>query len=267
MTTSLSHDSPHLAQTYDRLSDSQFAGGQRIVGHLGVKAGDRVLDVGCGTGRLARFIASITGTAGVIGIDPLVDRVQIARTNSPGLSFEVGSAEDLGAFADESFDAVCMSAVFHWVADKPKALRETRRVLKPGGRLGLTTPPKEMRAVGTTAQVVAALIGGRYARAFNPDGFGIAYVGCSASELATLVVEANLDLVELHVVRRTQTFPRGQDVVDFLQSSSFGNFARLVKEDAQAAFQADVAAAFDARKGPEGIVVNDHGMLMIAAHG
>src|SRR5258708_17201527 len=138
--TSLAHDSPELAETYDRLSDSQFAGGKSLVGRLDVKEGDRVLDVGCGTGRLARWIASITGAAGVVGIDPLVDRVQVARTNSQGIAFEVGSAEDLGAFADGSFDVVCMSAVFHWVADKPEALRGVRRVLKPGGRLGPTAP-------------------------------------------------------------------------------------------------------------------------------
>jgi ubiquinone/menaquinone biosynthesis C-methylase UbiE len=262
--TSLTHDSPDLAETYDRLSDSQFAGGKRLIGRLEVKPGDRVLDVGCGTGRLARFIASITGPAGVVGIDPLPDRVQVARANSPGLAFEVGTAEDLGAFADASFDVVCMSAVFHWVADKPRALREARRVLKPGGRLGMTTPPKELRGASTTTQVCGPLLGERYANKFNPQGFAVAQVGCSASELATLVIEAQLDLTELHVVRRTQSFARGKDVVDFLQSSSFGNFARLVTDEAQAAFQTDLAAAFDARKGPEGIVVHDHGMLVVA---
>ena len=263
--TSLAHDSPELAETYDRLSDSQFAGGKRLVGRLDVKEGDRVLDVGCGTGRLARWIASITGPAGVVGIDPLVDRVQVARTHAQGIAFEVGSAEDLGAFADGSFDVVCMSAVFHWVADKPKALREVRRVLKPGGHLGLTTPPKDLRGVSTTAQLVGPLLGERYSGKFNPGGFAVANAGCTVSELLNLIVEAQLDVMELHVVRRTQSFVRGQDVVDFLQSSSFGNFGRLVTDDASSAFQADLASAFDARKGPEGIVLHDHGVMLIAA--
>src|SRR5271166_3089920 len=122
--TSLSHDTSHLAETYDRLSDSQFEGGKRLVERLGLKAGDRVLDVGCGTGRLARWIAERVAPGGaVVGIDPLVERV---------------------AFASESFDAVCMSAVFHWVNDKPKALNEARRVLRAGGRLGVTTLPREL---------------------------------------------------------------------------------------------------------------------------
>ena len=77
-----------------------------------------------GTGRLARWIAGITGPDSVVGIDPLPDRVQVARANSPGVKFDVGTAEDLSAFGDASFDALSMSAVFHWIGDKPKALRE-----------------------------------------------------------------------------------------------------------------------------------------------
>jgi ubiquinone/menaquinone biosynthesis C-methylase UbiE len=267
MTTSFAHDTPELAETYDRLSDSQFAGGKRLVERMGVKAGDRVLDIGCGTGRLARWIASIAGPDSVVGIDPLPDRVQVARANSPGVKFDVGTAEDLSAFGDASFDALCMSAVFHWIGDKPKALREARRVLKPGGRLGLTTPPKELRGTSTTAKLVGPLLGEKYTRKFNPLGFGIAQSGCTVTELVNLVVEAQLDLLELHVVQRTHSFARGKDVVDFLQSSSFGNFTRLVTEDARADFEADLAAAFDARKGPEGITMQDHALLLVAASG
>ena len=125
MTTSLTDDTRQLAETYDRMSDSQLESGKRLVERLGVAAGDRVLDVGCGTGRLARWIAERVGPKGsVVGIDPLPDRVAIARAHGDGITFEVGQAEDLGAFGEGSFDVVCLSAVFHWIEDKPKALRE-----------------------------------------------------------------------------------------------------------------------------------------------
>ncbi len=266
--TSLAHDSPALARAYDRLSDSQFAGGQRLVGRLELEPGDRVLDVGCGTGRLARHIADITGPQFVSGVDPLVDRVEVARTHHPGISFSVGSAEDLGAFRDASLEAVTMSAVFHWVQDKPRALAEVRRVLGRGGRLGLTTPAKELRGESTTAKVCAPLLGcPRFSDRLNPGGFGVARMGCTVTELLTLFSEARLDVLELHVVRRVQAFATGEDVVDFLESSSFGNFLLLVTEDARPAFRAELAAAFDATRGPNGITLVDHGVMAVASRG
>ena len=81
------------------------------------------------------MIAERVGPTGkVVGVDPLAERIALARARAPGIRFEVGQAEDLGVFTDESFDVVCLSAVFHWVEDKPKALAEIRRVLCPGGR-------------------------------------------------------------------------------------------------------------------------------------
>jgi ubiquinone/menaquinone biosynthesis C-methylase UbiE len=264
--TSLEHDSPELAAAYERLSDSQLAGGKRLVERLCVKAGQRVLDVGCGTGRLARFIAEITGPAGVVGIDPLVERVQVARTAAPALSFAVGNAEDLSAFADGSFDAVCMSAVFHWIENKPKALAEARRVLRPGGRLGLTTPAKELRGSSTTAKLVTPILTrAPYNEHLSPAGMAIIRFGCTTTELVTILAEAAFDVLDLQLVRRTQYFERGQDAVDFVQSSSFGNFGRLVTDDLRAAFLAELAAAYEGLRGPQGIPMHDHGTLAVAS--
>src|SRR5262249_6553897 len=115
MTTSFAHDSRDLAEMYDRVSDLQFEGGKRLVDRLGLKEGACVLDVGCGTGRLAQWIAERVGTTGfVAGIDPLDERIDIARSRGGTVRFEVGQAEDLRAFEDASFDIVCMSSVFHW---------------------------------------------------------------------------------------------------------------------------------------------------------
>jgi SAM-dependent methyltransferase len=76
MTTSFDHDNPRLAAIYDRLSESQFQSGKRLVERLELRSGNRVLDIGCGTGRLAEWIAEIVGPDGnVVGIDPLPERV------------------------------------------------------------------------------------------------------------------------------------------------------------------------------------------------
>src|SRR5262245_54554766 len=107
MPTSFEHDSRNLAETYDRVSDLQFESGKRLVERLGLEQGTRVLDVGCGTGRLAQWIAERVGTGGVVaGVDPLEERIHIARSRAGAVRFEVGQAEDLHAFEDASFDMV-----------------------------------------------------------------------------------------------------------------------------------------------------------------
>ncbi|HEY1557351.1 MAG TPA: methyltransferase domain-containing protein, partial [Kofleriaceae bacterium] len=98
MTSSFAYDSPELAATYDRVSTWQLESGKRLVERLGIAAGARVLDIGCGTGRLAAWIGERVGPTGhVTGIDPLEERVRLAREHVPAARFEVGQAEELGA--------------------------------------------------------------------------------------------------------------------------------------------------------------------------
>jgi ubiquinone/menaquinone biosynthesis C-methylase UbiE len=266
MTTSFAHDSRDLAETYDRVSDVQFEGGKRLVERLGVKEGARVLDVGCGTGRLAQWIAERVGTNGVVtGIDPLEERIHIARSRGSAVRFEVGQAEDLRAFEDSSFDIVCMSSVFHWVADKAKALSEVRRVLRPGGRLGLTTLPYELARAGTVGLVLQALLArAPYAGRVDISVLTFAKHGYTSSDLVSLLLESRLEFEELHVMPRTRTHASGEAVVDFLEASSFGNFLRLVPEELRPSLRSDLIAAFDARRGPEGVPLRGWGVLLIA---
>jgi arsenite methyltransferase len=268
MTTSFTHDSSELARIYDRVSDVQFEGGKRLVERLEVQRGGRVLDIGCGTGRLARWIAERVGsTGGVVGIDPLPDRIALARSNAGGIRFEVGQAEELGAFEAGSFDAVCMSAVFHWVEDKPKALREVRRVLRPGGRLGLTTPSRELLGASTISSVMASVLAQAwYAKHVDLSKLALASRGQTTTELVVLMLENGLDLNELHVMQRRRTHPTGGDAVDFLESSAFGNFLRIVPEEFRPNLREDLTAAFEARKVAGEVVIRDWGTLLVASN-
>ena len=99
--------------------------------------GRRVLDVGCGTGRLARLLVERYGCK-VWGVDPEPAMIDVARERvPPGVGLKLGSAEDL-PFKDDWFERVTMTLVIQLV-DRRRAFAEALRVLQPGGRLAVVT--------------------------------------------------------------------------------------------------------------------------------
>lgn len=110
----------------------------KVLDAAGVGKGDRVLDVGCGTGVLARAASSLVGDRGeVVGLDPNEGMLSVAR-RTPDISWKQGVAEDLG-FADATFDHVVSQFVMMFVADRQTAVQEMARVLVPGGRMAIAT--------------------------------------------------------------------------------------------------------------------------------
>ncbi len=109
----------------------------------GIDAGSRVLDVACGTGDLAEAFAD-AGAAAVTGVDFTPEMLDIARAKGaraaagrgprPAVAYARGDAMAL-EFPDASFDAVSIAFGIRNVSDPARALREFRRVLRPGGRL------------------------------------------------------------------------------------------------------------------------------------
>jgi ubiquinone/menaquinone biosynthesis C-methylase UbiE len=263
---SFDYDNRVLAETYDRLSDLQFDAGKELVAQLELAGSARVLDVGCGTGRLAGWIARTLGpSAEVMGIDPLPERVGIAQLRIRNASFRVGQAEDLSAYAGENLDAVVMSSVFHWVNDKPKALAEVRRVLRVGGKLGITTASRELSQRGSLGSTIHAVLErAPYAGRFGRADMSLARPDMTTTDLVNVVLESGLELDTLRIVPRSWQRNSGEELVEFLESSSFGNFLRIAPEELRRPLRADLIEAFEARRGPHGIVLRDWFTLVVA---
>jgi ubiquinone/menaquinone biosynthesis C-methylase UbiE len=130
---------------YDAVANVFFFGRRRatfqvLLAATGVQAGQRVLDVGCGTGYFARLLARAVGPDGVVvGLDASPEMIGYAahQLNSvTNCQFQVGTAESLD-FPAEHFDVVVSTLFMHHLpADLQRsALQEMRRVLRPGGAL------------------------------------------------------------------------------------------------------------------------------------
>lgn len=111
---------------------------RRVVALSGARPGDRVLDIGCNGGYLARLLAAAVTPGGrVAGVDPSPPAIAHAARRAPAnADFSVGVAQDL-RWPDASFDVVTSTLAVHHIpgADRAAAFAEMFRVTRPGGRL------------------------------------------------------------------------------------------------------------------------------------
>lgn len=140
------------ARQYDRINASASLGSdaryrERTLAGTRLAAGMRVLDIGCGTGMMAKCAKAVVGCEGlVIGVDPSPAMLARAIENGRVDAGVIGIAERLPV-KDGEFDLVTMTFALRHVADLVGAFREMARALKPGGELlilEITKPPNRL---------------------------------------------------------------------------------------------------------------------------
>ena len=155
------------AKAYNEVSGPQIEESVKFIRELNLSAGDKVLDIGCGTGHVSKHIAGIVGPDGlVVGVDPDAERIKIAKENYKAvnnLQFYVGdSVSGFPHDNDQYYDVHTSTFVYHWLSDAEKRiyLRKAHQCLKSGGRLCIYCAGKFAK----NAEVPNL-------RSFEPDGY------------------------------------------------------------------------------------------------
>jgi ubiquinone/menaquinone biosynthesis C-methylase UbiE len=171
---------------------------------VALSPGDRVLDIACGTGIVARVARERLGDAGaVVGIDVSPDMLAVARTAGPDIDWREGNANALPLHETEQFNVVVCQQGLQFFPDKPAAAAQMRRALANGGRLAVSTWRsddeipffRELRHVAE--RQLGAIADQRYS-------FG------DAPSLETLLREAGFREVQSRTVSRTIRFEDGK---------------------------------------------------------
>jgi ubiquinone/menaquinone biosynthesis C-methylase UbiE len=128
-----------LAARYDsRWSFYVNATLQATLNQLDLHPGDRVLDLGCGTGTLLESLLTVAPEAKMSGLDSVAEMLNVARQKLPvSIDLKLGNATNI-PFPSHSFDVLVSTSAFHYFRQPEQAVQEMKRVLKPGGHLIIT---------------------------------------------------------------------------------------------------------------------------------
>ncbi|MEA2428262.1 MAG: trans-aconitate 2-methyltransferase [Thermoleophilaceae bacterium] len=140
------------AATYERVSDHQFQWGIETLDRLELEGSERVLDAGCGSGRVTRVLRDRLPEGHVVAVDASPSMVDKAREALGAERIEYGVQDLAELRLDEPVDAILSTAVFHWIPDHDALFASLHDALKPGGRL-----EAQCGAEGNISNVRAAL--------------------------------------------------------------------------------------------------------------
>jgi len=125
------------AKTYHRVADNQEEWGQEVLARLELAGDETVIDAGCGSGRVTRFLLDALPDGRVLGMDASPSMIEESRRNLAeyGDRVELRVQDLLELDAEEVADAVFSNATFHWIPDHAVLFQRLAAALRPGGRL------------------------------------------------------------------------------------------------------------------------------------
>ena len=233
---------------------------ERLVEAAGIREGQRVVDVACGTGAVARIAADRVGESGtVVGLDANESMLTVARRLRDDVEWRQADASEL-PLPDDAFDVVTCQAGLMFFLDPEGALREMARVAKPGGTVGVQVWDRreDQPAYGPFNAIVE--------RHAGPDAASLVnayFVHGDRSKLETMLRSAGLGIDEFRTDSTAMRFANADELVAIeIRTTPLG--ARL-SEDVIRAIVEDVREALKGFTNAEGSLdVPMRGHIVIA---
>jgi ubiquinone/menaquinone biosynthesis C-methylase UbiE len=196
-----------------------------LLDRVALKRQESMLDIACGTGVVVRLAAQRGHPGRLVGIDLNAAMLAIARVKSTTIEWIEGSALNL-PFQANSFDAVVCQLGLQFFPDRLLALQEMVRVLKPGGRAGLSvySAIEQTPAAHAFVQALDRHLGPESSRTKRSE-----HLSCGAEEVGRWVKKAGFDIVDVAPVAKQITFPSALDYVRFQLTAT--PMAALLKDN------------------------------------
>jgi trans-aconitate 2-methyltransferase len=226
-----------VASEYARISGLQQAMAAEVLSLLDLQAAKRVLDVGCGNGKVTAEIASGVSQGTVVGVDSSADMIAFAVSHycaQPNLRFEVADARRL-PFRDE-FDLVVSVNALHWIPEQDQALRSIRSAMKSNGVAHFRLVPAGKRK-SLENVIEETRRSSRWARYFQR--FSDPYLHLTAEEYGALAERAGLHVRRIHTEDKAWDFGSRSAFLAF-GSVTFVEWTQFIPEAERLDFVSDV---------------------------
>lgn len=225
------------AQTYHSNSTLQWRIALRAIDLLSLMDSDRILDVGCGDGKITALLAMKVANGSVLGVDISQSMIDFAtasypQMSYPNLSFQKQDGAELSF--ENQFDCVVSFSALHWILDQEKALKAIHRALVPGGRLCIHTYGKSIMNVTSIADL---LISTEKWTAHFPS-YTKQRVFFTEEEYQELLKQAHFQQVKVVGFWDDTPFPNRQALIDF--AKPLLNFIRHLPQELQQQFVEEV---------------------------
>jgi trans-aconitate 2-methyltransferase len=219
------------AAAYERLSAPQTRWGQLVVDRLELAGNERVLDAGCGTGRVTAMLVERLPDGRVIGLDgsaAMIEQANVRFADEPRVELIVADLTE-PLLLDGQVDAILSTATFHWIADHGSLFRNLASALRPGGQL-----VAQCGGAGNISSLeeVISQLGHTFA-----DGKTFA----TAEETRARLEAAGFDHIETWLHEEPTTIPEA-DLEGFLETVCLGGIVDGMADDEREDFVHEVAA-------------------------